>query len=98
MSLIIPNLYMGSYEDASDLKSLLAVNIKGILSVGCSAHADVNFDIHEPLSYKDILDKPEQPILHLLEETSAFISRFLTNNTAVLVSLTNFSTFFGRRS
>ena len=88
MSLIIPNLYMGSYEDACDLISLSAVNVKGIVSIGCSTHADVGSNIYERLSYKDILDKPEQPILHLLGESCAFIDRFLKNNTAVLVSQT----------
>lgn len=89
MSLIIPNLYMGSYEDASDLKSLSAVNIKGIVSIGCSADVDIDPNTFERLSYSDILDKPEQPILHIMEVTSAFVSRFLTYNSAVLVSRNN---------
>lgn len=89
MSLIIPNLYMGSYEDASNLRSLSAANIDGIVSIGCSTDADIDPNTFERLSYSDILDKPEQPILHILEETATFVRRFLSNNSAVLVSRNN---------
>ena len=84
MSFVIHNLYIGSLEDADDVESMRRQNITRILSVGCSSSN--NSCTVNTLSYEDILDKPEQPIIPILQETNEYIKKSITEGSAILVS------------
>lgn len=84
MNIVTQSIYIGSLEDANDVESMLKANITKVISVGCPSPSTVTS--LDCISFEGILDKPEQPILQILEETNSFLKRALEENSAVLVS------------
>lgn len=84
MNFVVQNVYIGSLEDANDVESMVKAKITKIISVGCPSPSIMKSPDH--LSFEDILDKPEQPILQILEETNSFLKRAFEDDSAVLVS------------
>jgi hypothetical protein len=84
MTAILPNLYIGSQEDANDVNFIMSKGIMRIISIGCPSPNHTM--ILECLTYEEILDTPEQPILGILQEANLFIQASLTARFAVLVS------------
>ena len=73
------------------LESLSLNDIGLVISIGCCIDNIYNNDDNKTttsitrLSYPDILDQPEQVIIHILNDTNNAISNAIKNNTNVLI-------------
>lgn len=79
---IIPGLYVGNKEVASDASKLSEYQIRKVISLGCTVPH------HEPVEYlgiSSLLDTPEALILNILPETTDFIATALKDGVNVLV-------------
>jgi hypothetical protein len=83
MNIVIQNVYIGSLEDANDVESMVKAKITKIISVGCPSPTAMKSKDH--LTFEGILDKPEQPIMQIFEETNRFLKKAFEGNSAVLV-------------
>jgi hypothetical protein len=84
MNIVVQKIYIGSLEDATDVESMVKAKITKIISVGCPSPTAMKSE--DCLSFEGILDKPEQPILQIFEETNSFLKKAFEDDLAVLVS------------
>ena len=85
MSLILPNLYLGSLKVAQDPKFLKDKKIKHVLSCGLFSYPPGNLKFLKRRKELPMKDNHIEPVLFYFQESFDFITSALAQNEAVLV-------------
>jgi len=85
MDAVLPWLWVGSLEAASDGAGLQARGITRIISVGCVPDPPPTPTPEEWLKYPEFLDMPHEPLCSIFAETTAFMQRAKEEGQRVLV-------------
>ena len=85
MSLILPNLYLGSLKVASDEQFLKSHKIKHILSVGQFSQFKLKAGVVKRHKMLKVKDNSSEPISEYFWLASEFINEALNNEEGVIV-------------
>lgn len=84
MDMIVPHLYLGSYEAAEEYQHLKHMNISRILTLH-ETPLDDEVNEHFTYLFKQVVDAHWSDLLCILEECIEFIHEAVSNSTGVLV-------------